>query len=168
MCIVTDERPKTREKQARGVGVHGDGAKGMNEHALWADLEEVVEVKEAVLVGATSIKPELRRHTDSRFSSFAPAHFRAHVVCTYNRVQFVRILKITGATLSGEVTQLELSPRGLETVSRRRIRDVCDVRYSSIFFRITQREGRRDAFPPTPRRRAAKTIGLPKGSLTRS
>jgi len=59
-CIVTDERSKTRKEQARGVGVHGDGAKGMNEHALWADLEEVVEVKEAVLVGATSIKPELR------------------------------------------------------------------------------------------------------------
>jgi len=37
------------------VGVHGDGAKGMNEHALWADLKEVVEVKEAALVGATSI-----------------------------------------------------------------------------------------------------------------
>lgn len=55
-----------KEKQARGVGVHGDGAKGMNEHALWADLEEVVEVKEAVLVGATSIKPEL--HTDSPLS----------------------------------------------------------------------------------------------------
>lgn len=83
VCIVTDERPKTREKQVRGVGVHGDGAKGMNEHALWADLEEVVEVKEAALVGATSIKPELRRCTDLRFSSFVPAHLRAHVVCTY-------------------------------------------------------------------------------------
>lgn len=44
------------------MGVHGDKAKGMNEHALWADLKEVVEVKEAALVGATSIKPELRRH----------------------------------------------------------------------------------------------------------
>lgn len=55
---VTDERPKTRKEQARGVGVHGDGAKGMNKHALWADLEEVVEVKEAALVGAISIKPE--------------------------------------------------------------------------------------------------------------
>lgn len=52
------------------MGVHGDGAKGMNEHALWADLEEVVEVKEAVLVGATLIKPELRRHTDLYFSFF--------------------------------------------------------------------------------------------------
>lgn len=47
------------------MGVHRDGAKGMNEHALWADLEEMVEVKEAVLVGATSIKPELPRYTDS-------------------------------------------------------------------------------------------------------
>jgi len=65
---VTDERPKTREERPRGVGVHGDGAKGMNEHALWADLEEVVEVKEAALVGATSIKPELRRHIDWSFS----------------------------------------------------------------------------------------------------
>lgn len=69
-CIVTDERPKTRKEQARGVGVHGDGAKGMNEHALWADLKEVVEVKEAALVGATSIKPGLRRHTDLYFSFF--------------------------------------------------------------------------------------------------
>lgn len=42
----------------------------MNEHALWADLEEVVEVKEAALVGATSIKPELRRHTDLGFPLF--------------------------------------------------------------------------------------------------
>ena len=64
---VTDERPKTRKEQARGVGVHGDGAKGMNKHALWADLEEVVEVKEAALVGAISIKPELRRYTDLFF-----------------------------------------------------------------------------------------------------
>lgn len=63
---VTDERPKMREEQARGVGVRGDGAKGMNEHALWADLEEVVEVKEAALVGAISIK----LHIDSRFSFF--------------------------------------------------------------------------------------------------
>lgn len=47
------------------MGAHRDGAKGMNEHALWADLEEMVEVKEAVLVRATSIKPELRRYTDS-------------------------------------------------------------------------------------------------------
>lgn len=39
----------------RGSYVYGDGAKGMNEHALWADLKEVVEVKEAALVGATSI-----------------------------------------------------------------------------------------------------------------
>lgn len=67
--VVTDGRPKTRKEQARGVGVRGDGAKGMNEHALWADLEEVVEVKEAALVGAASIKPELRRHTDL-YSSF--------------------------------------------------------------------------------------------------
>lgn len=63
--IVTNKRAK-REKQARGVGVHRDRAKGMNEHALWADLEEMVEVKEAVLVEATLIKPELRRHTDSQ------------------------------------------------------------------------------------------------------
>lgn len=61
------------------MGVHGDGAKGMNEHALWADLEEVVEVKEAALVGATSIKPGLRRHTDLYFSFFffAQTHFRS-------------------------------------------------------------------------------------------
>lgn len=50
-----------QEGRARGVGVRGDGAKGTKEHALWADLEEVVEVQEAALVGATSIKPELRR-----------------------------------------------------------------------------------------------------------
>lgn len=50
-----------QEGRARGVGVRGDGAKGMKEHALWADLEELVEVQEAVLVGATSIKPEPRR-----------------------------------------------------------------------------------------------------------
>lgn len=62
------------------MGVHGDGAKGMNEHALWADLEEVVEVKEAALVGAASIKPGLRRHTDLYFSFFfffAQTHFRS-------------------------------------------------------------------------------------------
>lgn len=45
------------------MGVHGDGAKGMNEHALWADLEEVVEVKEAALAGAISqsVKSELQK-----------------------------------------------------------------------------------------------------------
>lgn len=74
--IVTDERLKTRKEQARGVGVYGDGAKGMNEHALWADLKKVVEVKEAALEGATSIKPELRRHTDLCYSFFAQTYFR--------------------------------------------------------------------------------------------
>lgn len=82
---VTDERPKMREEQARGVGVRGDGAKGMNEHALWADLEEVVEVKEAALVGAISIKPEL--HIDSRFSFF---NARAH----FHNISFVRVMSV--------------------------------------------------------------------------
>lgn len=63
------------------MGVHGDGAKGMNEHALWADLEEVVEVKEAALVGATSIKPELRRHTDSMFSLLLRVHTFVRRAC---------------------------------------------------------------------------------------
>ncbi|KAG7210978.1 hypothetical protein KM043_016347 [Ampulex compressa] len=45
----------------------------MNKHALWADLEEVVEVKEAALVGATSIKRELRRHVDSYFLFVYPS-----------------------------------------------------------------------------------------------
>jgi len=44
----------------------------MNEHALWADLEEVVEVQEAALVGASSIKPELRRRIDWSFSRLFP------------------------------------------------------------------------------------------------
>lgn len=50
-----------REERARGVGVRWDRAKGTKEHALWADLEKVVEVQEAALVGATSIKPEVPR-----------------------------------------------------------------------------------------------------------
>ena len=85
----TDERPKTRKEQARGVGVHGDGAKGMNKHALWADLEEVVEVKEAALVGAISIKPELRRYTDLFFFLYE------HIVTRDNDIksQMIKIIK---------------------------------------------------------------------------
>lgn len=68
----------------------------MNEHALWADLEEVVEVKEAALVGATSIKPELRRHTDSRFSSFAARTLSRARRARVRRVRLVKIAKMTG------------------------------------------------------------------------
>lgn len=40
---------KVERETSTWRGSSQDGAKGMYEHALWADLEEMVEVKEAVL-----------------------------------------------------------------------------------------------------------------------
>ncbi|XP_076284614.1 uncharacterized protein LOC143211079 [Lasioglossum baleicum] len=68
-CVVSWWTKRNREARRTSTW---RGSKGMKEYALWADLEELVEVQEAALVGATARKPEPRRFSPNIRGRISP------------------------------------------------------------------------------------------------